>query len=96
MNSPHPLLVAIGAKAVAVLWWAITLTFGRAYDSSQSLVTPPAAPGCAAAEGVVQSLVRPLANWDGMYFTHLAQHGYTVEQFHAFFPLLPYLATLAR
>jgi phosphatidylinositol glycan class V len=33
-----------------------------------------------------------LANWDGVYFSHIALHGYDFEHFHAFFPLYPLLA----
>ncbi|KAG7399528.1 hypothetical protein PHYBOEH_008653 [Phytophthora boehmeriae] len=33
-----------------------------------------------------------LANWDGVYFSHIARHGYDYEHFHAFFPMYPLLA----
>ncbi|KAG1698492.1 hypothetical protein DVH05_015032 [Phytophthora capsici] len=33
-----------------------------------------------------------LSNWDGVYFSHIALHGYDFEHFHAFFPLYPLLA----
>lgn len=31
------------------------------------------------------------ANWDAIFFTHIAKEGYTHEQFHAFFPGYPLL-----
>jgi len=33
-----------------------------------------------------------LANWDGVYFSRIAECGYEYEQFQAFFPLLPLLS----
>ncbi|KAF4036220.1 Mannosyltransferase (PIG-V) [Phytophthora infestans] len=36
----------------------------------------------------------PLSNWDGVYYSHIALHGYDFEHFHAFFPLYPLLARL--
>ncbi|KAL7682068.1 putative GPI mannosyltransferase 2 [Plasmopara halstedii] len=34
------------------------------------------------------------SNWDGVYFSHIALHGYDFEHFHAFFPLYPLLIRL--
>eukprot|EP01126_Amoeba_proteus_P020338 TRINITY_DN206_c1_g2_i12.p1 TRINITY_DN206_c1_g2~~TRINITY_DN206_c1_g2_i12.p1 ORF type:complete len:134 (+),score=8.80 TRINITY_DN206_c1_g2_i12:177-578(+) len=38
-----------------------------------------------------QVLFGPFANWDAIYFVGIAKMGYKYEQFHAFFPLLPWL-----
>lgn len=40
---------------------------------------------------ISQHPLHPLTfNWDAEYFTAITQHGYTFEQSHAFWPLLPY------
>ncbi len=41
-------------------------------------------------------IVGPLCVWDGVYFVHIAEYGYTYEHFHAFFPMYPAVVRLAR
>ncbi|TDH74460.1 hypothetical protein CCR75_003027 [Bremia lactucae] len=42
-------------------------------------------------------VLAPFSNWDGVFFSHIALHGYDFEHFHAFFPLYPLLVRwLAR
>lgn len=41
--------------------------------------------------GLTARLLGHFSNWDGVYFSWIAEHGYTYEHFHAFFPLYPLL-----
>ncbi|KAL1462325.1 hypothetical protein WDU94_014166 [Cyamophila willieti] len=43
------------------------------------------------ADAVITSLLSPFERWDGVYFLHIAQFGYTYENTIAFFPLFPKL-----
>ena len=43
-------------------------------------------------DGIIARLFGSFANWDGVYFSWIAEHGYTYEHFHAFFPLYPAIA----
>ena len=58
---------------------------GSSYDSSASL---------SGTSGVISSAFNGFAHWDGVYFLHIAQHGYDFELHHAFFPGLPLLTRL--
>jgi len=84
-------IVAAFAAAIRTLVVVLTAIFANVsapHDSSASLdPSLPAAPGTA--DLVVQKLLSPLGHWDGVFFLHLAEHGYTYEMFHAFFPGLP-------
>jgi len=40
---------------------------------------------------LVRSCFGMFANWDGIYFLEISSKGYQFEQFHAFFPLYPFL-----
>lgn len=42
------------------------------------------------------SLLAAFVNWDGVYFAHIARHGYDYEHVHAFFPLYPMLMRALR
>jgi hypothetical protein len=80
---------AVFVWVVAVVWLA-----GSPYDSSQALLSRimREREGLGAAGWVEAAVIRvlaPLANWDGFYYHHIAAHGYTSEQFHAFFPGWP-------
>lgn len=84
-------IVAAFAAAVRTLVVVLTAVFANVsapHDSSASLdPSLPSAPG--RPDLIVQKLLSPLGHWDGVFFLHLAQHGYTYEMFHAFFPGLP-------
>jgi len=74
--------------AVLLVAYAVTAATGGPYDSSQAIAAAAATP-LSAADALVLRAAGHLANWDGVYFLHIAQRGYTSEQFHAFFPGLP-------
>jgi phosphatidylinositol glycan class V len=84
-------LVAAFAAAIRLLVVVLTATLANVsapHDSSASLdPSLVAVPGYA--DVLVQKALSPLGHWDGVFFLHIAQHGYTYEMFHAFFPGLP-------
>ncbi|KAK1929202.1 GPI mannosyltransferase 2 [Phytophthora citrophthora] len=57
--------------------------------STSAIVTPYDSSSHLQAGG---SPLAALSNWDGVYYSHIALHGYDFEHFHAFFPLYPLLA----
>lgn len=59
------------------------------YDTSTEIIDRAAGPPVSALDEVVRRALRGFSHWDAVYFTHIAQHGYTFEQFQAFFPCLP-------
>ena len=46
------------------------------------------------ADRIVAFLLEGFRRWDGVYFTHIAEHGYTYENSLAFFPMYPWLVRL--
>ncbi|UIZ28864.1 hypothetical protein KXD40_007604 [Peronospora effusa] len=69
---------AVVTRAWVTLLAVLTACIVTPYDTSSHLQ----------ADG---SLLAALSNWDGVYFSHIALHGYDFEHFHAFFPLYPLL-----
>jgi hypothetical protein len=70
---------------------------GSPYDSSASVLAFIEKQGPnTSLDQLITTYLGPFANWDGVYFTHIAHHGYDIEQFHAFFPLLPHLINVVR
>ncbi|KAG7392083.1 hypothetical protein PHYPSEUDO_002307 [Phytophthora pseudosyringae] len=75
---------AVATRACVTLLALATSAIVRPYDTSSHLQ-------------VGGTPLAVLSNWDGVYFSHIALHGYDFEHFHAFFPLYPLLARwLAR
>ncbi|KAL4094318.1 hypothetical protein PRIC1_009979 [Phytophthora ramorum] len=75
---------AAASRACVTLLALATSAIVTPYDTSSHLQ-------------VGASPLAALSNWDGVYFTHIALHGYDFEHFHAFFPLYPLLVRwLAR
>lgn len=73
------LLVASFALAVrlsTLALSAVTAAVVPPYDQSSDLLA-------------VAPLLRGVASWDAVYMRHIALHGYTHEQTHAFYPLYP-------
>ena len=80
---------------LCVILWVIALSYVvEPYDSSQEtrLYTQPRS----IVDDFVLKRLSRFSNWDGVFFTHLAQAGYDKEQFHAFFPLLPLVIRCTR
>jgi GPI mannosyltransferase 2 len=81
--------VALASRACLIAWAALTAAALPPYDTSGTLLQPARASDARPLDAAVLALCGHLGNWDGAYFTHLAAGGYTVEQFHAFYPGLP-------
>ncbi|KFX87178.1 hypothetical protein V490_08472 [Pseudogymnoascus sp. VKM F-3557] len=56
---------------------------GPGYDTSASLLTPPAGNG-SSLTGLLELLAEKLTSWDAIYFTTVARRGYLYEQEWAF------------
>jgi GPI mannosyltransferase 2 len=82
-----PAVAAIAARSAVAVWVVASSFFVPTYDTSSSVTAPHSQ---AWLDNLLSDRLGRLSNWDGAYFTHLATQGYTTEQFHAFFPLLPY------
>lgn len=67
------LFVRLCTLALSVVTSAVV----PAYDQSTSL------------QQGVPAVARGVASWDAVYMRHIAQHGYTHEQTHAFYPFYP-------
>lgn len=82
-RSAHRAHAVVAGAAVASRACCVALSFASAmliqpYDrSNRPAAFPP---------------LQALCNWDGVYFTAIAERGYAYEQEFAFFPLLPTLA----
>lgn len=60
-------------------------------DHKAEAFRSPWPPSANLGDQLVSWLFRGLTCWDGQYFLHIAEHGYTYEQTVAFFPLYPWL-----
>ena len=100
---------AIASRTLVCLVVALSSFVAPAYDDSRSVSdtasSPTSRPDAASdtapaqlsrGDVLVNNVIGPLANWDGVYFLTIAQHGYQFEQYYAFFPLLPLLMRAAR
>lgn len=83
-------LVALASRAVVLLFSNLfSWTVGE-YDTSSSIDLEHLLGGTEACRARCWG-VGPLAHWDSVYFLRIAQAGtYEFEQFHAFFPFLPF------
>ncbi|KAF1319020.1 Gpi mannosyltransferase, partial [Globisporangium splendens] len=75
---------AVASRAIVSSVAALTAQIVTPYDTSTHL------------ESHSRSLFSAFANWDGVYFAHIARHGYDYEHVHAFFPLYPLLMRALR
>ena len=69
---------AVVTRASVTLLALLTSAIVTPYDTSSHLQSGGSA-------------LAALSNWDGVYYSHIALHGYDFEHFHAFFPLYPLL-----
>ena len=86
--------LAIASRLVVLLFSGTIQIFTSPYDTSAQLLQPTRAVDLLAFDKLVYHWCAALANWDGAYFTHIAESGYRTEQFYAFFPFLPWLLRL--
>ncbi|CAI5729512.1 unnamed protein product [Hyaloperonospora brassicae] len=77
-NERRVVAFAVATRASVTLLALLTSAVVTPYDTSSHLQSGG-------------SPLDPLSNWDGVYFSHIASHGYDFEHFHAFFPLYPLL-----
>lgn len=77
---------AAASRTVVSLLALLTALIVTPYDTSSRLEVVSGA----------SSLLSAFANWDGVYFAHIARHGYDYEHVHAFFPLYPMLMRALR
>ncbi|TMW68232.1 hypothetical protein Poli38472_007904 [Pythium oligandrum] len=67
---------AVASRAVLSVLAACTALIVTPYDTSGRIISE-------------HRVWNAFANWDGVYYTLIAQHGYDYENVHAFFPLYP-------
>lgn len=77
---------AVASRTVVSLLALLTALIVTPYDTSSRLEAVSGA----------SSLLSAFANWDAVYFAHIARHGYDYEHVHAFFPLYPMLMRALR
>jgi len=83
------LKTAVALRLAIVAAIAIADILVPDYDTSTELLDYGAEPPVSPLDEFVRRALRGFSHWDAVYFTHIAQHGYTFEQFQAFFPCLP-------
>jgi GPI mannosyltransferase 2 len=83
----RPAVAALLARVAIVLWVALSSFVIPSYDTSLETIAPNF---ISPFDKLVYRTLGRLGNWDGVYFSHIAVKGYTSEQFHAFFPLVPF------
>ena len=81
---------AVASRVLIFVVGNVSVALVGAYDSSSQIVV-----------GDAWFPFQCAVNWDGAWFTRIAERGYTYESEHAFFPLMPLLvrlfgSTLAR
>ncbi|RYE97673.1 MAG: hypothetical protein EOO41_03235 [Methanobacteriota archaeon] len=91
---PSPLAFAACVRAGVLAWSVLAslLTAGVQWDASQRVAYEAFISGATPRgkwDAPVQAYLAPLANWDGIHFTAIAERGYAYEQLHAFFPGWP-------
>lgn len=79
-------LVALTARALVTALTFVSFALGGAFDTSAGLVWGSAARGSTA-----QALLR----WDALYFTAIAERGYSFEHELAFMPGVPLLMSVS-
>ncbi|OWF35457.1 GPI mannosyltransferase 2-like [Mizuhopecten yessoensis] len=95
------------ADAEAKLWWfavfsrfalfCMQLVFNSCVpDHQPDVFNPPITDRDAWTflDSTVHTLLGGFIRWDGIYFLHIAEHGYTYENCLAFFPLYPMLTRM--
>ena len=63
-------------------------------DHDARVFNPPRPDKESGYDNFVQILLEGLRRWDGIYFMHIAEHGYTYENTVVFFPFYPLLVRL--
>ena len=98
-----PSWVDVGRQALigrlfVICLGALNAGLATPYDSSASLKSTrvPTNGGGSRSDWWIGTLCEPFSNWDGVFFLAIAEDGYLYEQFHAFFPLLPFLMRTLR
>ncbi|MBX6343152.1 MAG: hypothetical protein IRY97_11885, partial [Thermomicrobiaceae bacterium] len=85
---------ALRAARTPLLAFGAHLALALVVASLVMLLAPPRDSTTAAPpmDGLADIVIRPLANWDGVWYTGIAEHGYQYRQAQAaFWPLYPLL-----
>ncbi|KAI8642024.1 GPI mannosyltransferase 2 [Parasitella parasitica] len=77
--------IAIASRVITITLAIATYFFTGSYDSSGEIQLDTA----------TKNLLNVFLRWDALYFLHIAEKGYVLEQETAFFPVMPLLARLA-
>lgn len=86
MSEQQVVRFAATSRVAVSLLAALSAWLVTPYDSSSRLL----------AGGKSVGALTGFANWDGVYYAHIARFGYEYEHFHAFFPFYPALVRLLR
>ena len=98
MNLRNVYTVALASRFIVYAICCLSIIAVWPYDTSAALGSNPV-------DGLLNEGFTKLGlglgldalgrNWDAEYFRVIAKQGYTFEQFHAFWPLVPWLNRLA-
>ena len=86
------LLWRVVVSATASIVAALVPAFDTSVRVDAAAVLSPYGTPLSAESALVLWWVRPLASWDGMFMSGIADFGYRFEQYFAFFPLYPLLS----
>lgn len=83
LDSPHQSLLYLFIAYKALILFIALFSPGPGYDTSATLLTPPAGNG-SSLTALFELVAEKLTSWDAIYFTTVARRGYLYEQEWAF------------
>lgn len=90
-NTKYIIRLAIFSRILVILLQAVSNFFIPDHDANVFL-SPKSKPSEAGAtcHSIVNTLIGGFRRWDGEYFLHISEHGYTYENTLVFYPLFPF------